>query len=61
MKVTGILIITPKGLVKGQGDLEISEDYSEGNILKIGQNTEKSTGDFWEDLLPLKLHRKTIS
>ena len=51
MKLTVILIITgalgtvPKRFVNGLEDLEMNWNYPEYSIIKIGQNTEKSTGD----------------
>ena len=58
MKLTVIPIVIdalgtiPKALIK-----ETSRDYPYYNIIKIGQNTEKSPGD----LLSLKLQWETIS
>ena len=46
--VLGALGTIPKRLVKGLEDLEIREqsgDHSDYNIIKIGQNTQKSPGD----------------
>ena len=41
--IIGALEIIPKGLVNGLQ--EISGDHPDYNIIKIGQNTEKSPGD----------------
>ena len=43
--VIGVLKTIPKGLMKELEDLEIRGDHSENNIIRIGQNTEKSFGD----------------
>ena len=51
MKVIMILIIidvfemTPKGLIRGLKKLEISRDHPKYCLVKISQNTEKSSGD----------------
>ena len=39
-----MMIIIPKGLIKGLGDLAVGE-YQDNSIIKIGQNREKSPGD----------------
>ena len=51
MKVTVIPIVLgalgkiPKGLVKGLGNKRTSGNHPDYSIMKIGQNTEKSSGD----------------
>ena len=51
IKITVIPIVIsapgtiPNGLVQGLDDLEINRDHPNNNIIKIGQNTEKSPKD----------------
>ena len=37
-----------KGLAQGLGNKRTSRDPSNHSVVKIGQNTEKSPGNFWK-------------